>query len=291
MPIGRKRPGALSALHRWLAANPPDIVNTHSSTDSWLAALGPRVPIVRTRHISAPVDPYPWNRWLYRRARRVVTTGESLRRDLIARLGLDERAVVSIPTGVDLQKFRRGPKAELGIPEGAFVFGIVATLRSWKGHHDLLKAFESLPAGAHLVIAGDGPQRPALEPKIHGKTNIHLLGQREDIPAVMSALDCFVLPSYANEGVPQAIMQAMAMELPVISTRVGAIDEVVAEGETGLFVPPRDVAALAAAMRRMMDSKDLRARFGQAARRVAEERFSMERMLDAMERVFQEAAA
>jgi glycosyltransferase involved in cell wall biosynthesis len=290
MDIARKGPRNLFALKSWFAGHPPDVVNTHSSTDSWLTALACKAPIVRTRHISAPVSVNPWNRWLYgKAARRVVTTGESLRRDLIANLRLPEHHVVSIPTGIDLKRFTKTAKADLGIPQGAFVFGIVATLRSWKGHQDLVDAFNSLRGNAHLVIAGDGPQRPFLEAGIAGNERIHLLGQRDDVPEVMSAMDCFVLPSYANEGVPQAIMQAMAMELPVISTRIGAIAEVVAEGETGTFVPPRDVRALAAAMKKMQEEDALRIRMGKAARRIAEQRFSLDRMLDAMEQVFQAA--
>ena len=289
LPIAWKRPAGWLALRRWLAAERPDAVNTHSSTDSWLAALaGAGAPIVRTRHISAPVGANPWNRWLYgSAARRVVTTGEFLRKQLLRTLRLPEEHVISIPTGIELKSFSRAPRADLGIPPGATVFGIVATLRSWKGHQDLLDAFSRIEREGdfHLVIAGDGPQRPFLEKRI-ASPRVHLLGHREDVPEVLAALDCFVLPSYANEGVPQAIMQAMASGLPVISTRVGAITEAVREGETGVFVPPRDPAALAAAMLDLARSPQKRADLGSAGRRVAQRDFSLERMLDRMEAVF-----
>lgn len=299
VPIARKRPAALFALRRRLGELRPDVVNTHSSTDSWLAALGSRLPIVRTRHISAAVGVNPWNRWLYGSARKVVTTGEALRRELLERLALQEKRVVSVPTGIDLRRFDRAsarPAREaLGIPPGALVFGIAATLRSWKGHRTLLDAFTEVATtrpDAHLLIAGDGPQRPALEERVAGSTlqhRIHLIGQRDDVPDVLAAMDCFVLPSYANEGVPQALMQAMAMALPVITTRVGAIEEAVSE-ETGVFVPPQDPPALAAAMLALAQSPARRMELGSAARRVAEQRFSLEKMLDAMEAVFAEAA-
>ena len=291
LPIGAKRPSGALALRRWLRDHRPDIVNTHSSTDAWLTALCGWRRTVRTRHISAPVSGHAPNRWLYGSAtRRVVTTGESLRRHLIERLRLPEGHVVSIPTGLDLARYSRRGKASLGLPDDAFVFGIVATLRSWKGHADLIEAFSRLnDPRFHLVIAGDGPQRPALEKRLTER--IHLIGHREDVPQVLEALDIFVLPSYANEGVPQAVMQAMAMGLPVITTRVGAIDEVVTEGETGVFVPPRDVAALSRAMLELAADREKRKRLGAAGRRVAEERFSIERMLDRMEQVFREAAA
>jgi len=295
LPIAWKRPQGWLALRRWLAAARPDVINTHSSTDSWLAALsGAGAPIVRTRHISAPVGATPWNRWLYGSAvRRVVTTGESLRNDLVRTLRLPEEHVISIPTGIDVARFGAAREAALGIPAGAFVFGIVATLRSWKGHQDLLDAFARVEhqGDFHLVIAGDGPQRPHLEKALaqRDSARVHLLGHREDVPEVMAALDCFVLPSYANEGVPQAIMQAMAAGLPVISTRVGAIDEAVRDGETGVLVAPRDPAALAAAMLDLARSPARREAMGGRGRAVAEQNFSLERMLERMEAVFRAA--
>ncbi|MGQ0653110.1 MAG: glycosyltransferase family 4 protein [Betaproteobacteria bacterium] len=291
LPIGEKRPAGVFALRRWLKEHRPDVVNTHSSTDAWLTALSGWRRTVRTRHISAPVSGHAPNRWLYGSAtRRVVTTGESLRRHLIERLRLPDAHVVSIPTGIDLARYRKSGKATLGLPDGAFVFGIVATLRSWKGHADLIDAFSQLQDPRfHLVIAGDGPQRPALEKKLTDR--VHLIGHREDVPQVLEAFDIFVLPSYANEGVPQAVMQAMAMGLPVITTRVGAIEEVVTEDETGMFVPSRNVAALAEAMLALSRDSERRKRLGAGGRRVAEQRFSIERMVERMEAVFKEAVA
>jgi len=299
LTIAKKRPRGVFALRRWLAANRPDVVNTHSSTDSWLAALSGWAPIVRTRHISAPVRANFANRWLYGSAtRRVVTTGEFLRRHLLETLRLAPGHVVSIPTGIDLEKFdrskTRSARPELGIPADALVFGIVATLRSWKGHQQLLDAFEKLPVKTHLVIAGDGPQRAPIESRIAGsglRSRIHFLGHRDDVPELLAAMDCFVLPSYANEGVPQAIVQAMAMELPVVSTRVGAIDEAVRDGETGILLPAKDPAALAAAMRSLAENSSKRNEFGAAGRRLAEREFSLERMLASMEAVFYAAAS
>ena len=230
--------------------------------------------------------------------RRVVTTGEALRRQLIGRLGLNEAQVVSIPTGIDLGRFNpaniKSARPSLGIPQDAFVFGIAATLRSWKGHQHLLDAFQQLAVDhpGTKVVVGDGPQRAPLEARIAAsgfRERIHLVGHREDVPEVLAAMDCFVLPSYANEGIPQAIMQAMAMGLAVISTRIGA--EAVVESETGVFVPPQEPKALAGAMLALAQDPVRRGELGAAGRRIAEQKFSLERMLVAMESVFQEAAS
>ena len=103
-------------------------------------------------------------------------------------------------------------------------------------------------------------------------------------------MDIFVLPSWGDEGVPQAILQAMACGLPVVSTTVGAITEAVADGVTGLIVPPRDVAALGIALARLRDDAALRARLGTAGRARALADFGLDRMLDRMEAVFRAVA-
>jgi glycosyltransferase involved in cell wall biosynthesis len=305
MPFERKSLRGVLAMRRWLKQNACDVINTHSSTDSWLVALaqigsGQRVPVVRTRHVSVKVSDSWTTRWLYGKASdRVVTTGERLRKELIAGLSLVPEHVVSIPTGIDLQRYSRAaarPRAamrsELGIPQDALVIGIAATLRSWKGHDYLLQAFAEMAdtfPSAHLLIAGNGPRREHLRERITASglpERIHLIGHREDIPDVLGAMDVFALPSYANEGVPQAIMQAMAMELPVVSTTVGAIDEAVEDGITGYLVEPKSVERLKEQLANLLASEELRHKMGAAARKRAESCFSLDVMSDAMESMF-----
>src|SRR5438477_13002153 len=132
LPIATKRLDGLLALRRWLRANPPDVVSTHSSTDSWLVALSARGPIVRTRHISAPVPRNLLTRWLYGRATRIVTTGEALKRELVERIGVPAERIESVPTGADPDRYRPGDKhaarAGLNLPIDGMLVGIVATL-------------------------------------------------------------------------------------------------------------------------------------------------------------------
>jgi glycosyltransferase involved in cell wall biosynthesis len=308
MPFERKSLHNMRVLRHWLRDNAVDVINTHSSIDSWLSAvarigLRPRPPIVRTRHISAPISRSITSRWLYRSgADRVVTTGESLRLDLIERTGLDGARIVSIPTGTDTERFApRDParvaaiRASLGIPADATVIGIAATLRSWKGHDYLLAAFERL-GDSHpdlqLLIAGDGPRRSRIEQardlSPYGG-RIHMLGHRDDVPDVLAAMDIFALPSYANEGVPQAILQAMAMQKPVVTTRVGAIEDAVVDQQTGLFVGPKNADDLAEKLERLIDDAGLRDRLGAAGRSRVEANFAFGHMIARMEQVFLEA--
>lgn len=304
LPIGHKRPAGLFALRRWLASHPSDVVNTHSSTDSWLAAVACRTmarppAIVRTRHISAPIPHNMASRWLYTGAvRHVVTTGESLRGHLMKQFGLPPGRVTSVPTGIDPARFFPGDKAEarraLGLDPAARHIGIVATLRSWKGHLYLLEAFAALARPDWtLLIVGEGPMREPIEAKIGElglAERVRLAGQQDRPEAWMRALDIFCLPSYANEGVPQAVLQAMLTALPIVTTPVGAILEAVRNEESALIVPPRDAGAIAAALRRLIDEPELAEALGAEALRTASDRFTRDVMIDRMESVFAAAS-
>ncbi len=305
LPIGRKRPAGVLALRRWLAANRADVVNTHSSTDAWLVALACKLlaappAIVRTRHISAPVPDNAATRWLYTGAtRHIVTTGTSLRQQLIDRNRFPPARVSSVPTGIPLDRFapgdRAAARAQAGLPADWTIVGIVATLRSWKGHRYLVEAFAQLPAATlGLAIVGDGPQRAALEAQVRElglSGRVWMPGDQRDVVPWLRSFDLFALPSYANEGVPQALVQAMLAGLPCVTTAAGAIGEAAIDGETALVVPAQDPAALARAIARLAADPGLRARLGAAARAHCAKHFGYEAMLDRMEAVFRDALA
>ncbi|MGQ0510688.1 MAG: glycosyltransferase [Betaproteobacteria bacterium] len=304
LPIGRKRPVGVGALMTWFSANSCDVINTHSSTDSWLAALARMglklpAPIVRTRHISAAVPRDLLTRWLYTRAAsRIVTTGEALRRQLVARNGFPGAMIESVPTGIDAGRFRPGGNSEraasrqrLGLPEGRLLVGIVATLRSWKGHRHLVEAMTKLPDTIELVIVGDGPQREALERQVAElglAGRVRMAGNQGDVLPWLRALDIFALPSYANEGVPQALIQAMLVGLPCVTTAVGGIPEIAEHERTAIVVPPEDPEALAGAITALAAGDGRRRELGEAARKLCVESHSLERMLDRMEAIFLE---
>jgi glycosyltransferase involved in cell wall biosynthesis len=302
LPIGRKNLSGILAMRRAMTSVRPDIINTHSSTDAWLVALarltlGERSPVVRTRHISAPVPNNLATRWLYVRAtRHIVTTGERLREVLVRENRFREDRITSVPTGIDPSRFRPGDKAEarrmLGLEPTARYVGVVATLRSWKGHLYLVEAFARLAAAdatLRLVVIGEGPMRPAIEQKVAElklAAKVTLAGRQDAVEPWFQALDVFCLPSYANEGVPQAVVQAMLCGLPVVTTPVGGIVEAVMDHETALLVAPRDPGGLAAAIRKLLDDPAFAERMGRAARAVAEVRFSRDAMIERMETVF-----
>ncbi|HEY7788310.1 MAG TPA: glycosyltransferase family 4 protein [Casimicrobiaceae bacterium] len=308
LPIEWKRLPGLVAMRRWLARHAIefDVINAHSSTDAWLAALAratlPGAPVlVRTRHLSTPVNRAPTTRWLYQRATaHIVVTGEALKARLVRHNGYDPATITSVRTGIDLVRFRprdrTAMRAQCGVDARPSV-GIVATLRDWKGHDDLLEAWRELKAiipGWQLVIIGDGPRRAHLTQRVRElalDADVRFTGNQDDVPAWLACLDIAVLPSYGDEGVPQSLMQAAACGLPAVSTPVGAIAEAVVDGETGLLVPPRNPHALAQALATLMNDRAQRERMGRAAHAYAQTHFGIDAMLDAMEAIFDRAAA
>jgi len=308
LPIGRKGPAGVVALRRLLARHRVDVVNTHSSTDSWLAALGLRLlwfgkerppALVRTRHISAPVPNQAATRWLYTRATaEIVTTGEAIRQHLIRDIGAAPARVTSIPTGVDPIYFdpgdKQGARRMLRLPQAVPLVGIIATLRSWKGHRYLVEAMTLLAhREAQLVIVGEGPQRAALEAQIAElklEDRVRLVGNQYDVAPWLRALDVFALPSYSNEGVPQALLQAMLVGVPCVTTDAGSIGEVAIHDTTALVVPKQNAVSLAAGIDRLLGNAALGARLAWSARDRAQTKFGLNAMLDQMEAVFRRAA-
>jgi len=294
---------AWMTLRRLLAVGPVNILNTHSSLDSWVGTLAwrslrARPLLIRTRHLSTPVKDNRRTRWLYQTPAAIITTGEVTKALLMEHLGVPARRIFSIPTGVELAEFAPQEKgrellAQLKIPPGAFIFGSVAVLRSWKGHLYLLEAFQNLiqdGARVFLLLVGDGPYQAVIQEKIAQlglEPWVRLAGFRDQVAPWFALMDVFVLASYANEGVPQSLLQAMAMARPVVGTTVGGIPEVIVEGDTGLLVPPQDPQALAQAMSRLLADPDYRRELGRRGRELVVERFSMDQMAAEIEAVYE----
>ncbi len=306
--IAKKRVAPLLRLRTWLAENGAeyDVINTHSSTDSWLTAVACKTlrnmpPIVRTRHVSTAINNHWSTRWLYENATaHIVTTGEALKTQLNRDNGYALERMTSVRTGIDLNRFKPLDKNEMRQKLGVapmHTIGILATLRDWKGHNYLLDAFKQLrPAfpGWQLIIIGDGPQRARLTARVENENladRVRFVGNVDNVPEWLSTLDLFTLPSYGDEGVPQGIMQAMACGLPVVSTPVGAIAEAVQDGTTGMLVTPKSADALADALRKLMSDPALRASMSKAGIAYSAKQFGIDVMLDRMTDAFVRATS
>jgi glycosyltransferase involved in cell wall biosynthesis len=296
-------PVAFTKCLRAIKANKVDLVHTHSSTDSWIcspAAKWAVLPVIRSRHVSTPIAKSPFSRLLYMKlADRVITSGDAIKREMIKVNGYDPQKIVSIPAGIDEKIFSPeingdDVRKELNIGRDDYLLGIVSILRSWKGHTYLLEAFKALREripNLKLLIAGSGPQEKniAYYIKENGLTGSAIMaGFREDVPQILKNLNLFILPSYANEATSQVIPQAMAVGIPVIATSVGGIGEVITDGETGKLVPPRDSHALSEAIYwAYQHGEECRKMAWKARERVLKE-FTLTRMIDQTENVYQE---
>ncbi|QLI81143.1 glycosyltransferase family 4 protein [Chitinibacter fontanus] len=306
LPIAKKRVSALLAMRRWLVTNRQrfDVINTHRSTDHWLVAaagllLTDLPPVVRTRHMATPISNRLTTRWLYQRATQmIVTTGSMVREQLIRDNRFDAERLVSIPTGVDLQRFypqdRHQLRQQLGLPAKKTLGFAASGLHAGKGCDLLAQAWTVLQAQFpdwQLVLVGDDEQyAPVLDLQAQFPDSVRLVGYQPALEHWLNAFDVFVLPS-DSEGVPQVITQAMACAVPVVATRVGGIPDAVIHQETGLLIEKRDLPALVKALTAVMADDALREQYGAAGLARAKAIFSVERMAVDMERVFLEVCA
>ena len=292
-PIDKKSIGGLWFVWKFLSVQKPDVVVTHSSTDSWLVTLAvfflsDRPKVIRMRHVSAPISGGLPTKWMYRRAEFIVTTSQAIKKHVQEIIQISEIRVLNIPTGLDLNSTflpvdtdkRCKARAQFGLPADRLIFGMLSTLRSWKGHQYVLDALESFP-DVTLLIGGDGPQeqnlkRIVLEKKLSDR--VVFLGYMENPLPLLMACDIFLQPSYANEGLSQSLMQAMAMGLPVIASDIGGLNEMIVSGKNGMLVPPKDSAELVIVLKALIEDKALRDSLGYSARAWAERSFSIESM-------------
>ena len=302
-------PWSILRLACFLRNKRVDIVNTHSSRDGWIAGLAARLIgaplLIRSRHIDVDYKGRMSSRiafkWL---PHRVITTSERIREGLINTLGLDPQRVQSIPTGIDTARFapgsddaRQEARASFGLNSNPTrkLVGVVAVLRSWKGHAYFLKAAKRLAQKREdidFVLAGDGPKRNEIERQIAElglKDRVRLLGHVERVEEIFTALDIAVLPSIAHEGIPQSLLQAMAMQKPVIGTDAGGIAEIIEHERTGLLVPPKNAEALASSIERLIENPSLADRIARAGHQQIIEKHSMDIMCEKLEKLYARA--
>jgi glycosyltransferase involved in cell wall biosynthesis len=279
------------------------VVNTHSGKDSWVGSIAAkiaRIPLlIRTRHISVPIRRNAFN-MIYRWPDGYITTGEMIREHLIGK-GIPADRVVSIPTGVDLARFSTGVdgsriREEFVVAPSTFLVSMVGVLRSWKRHDVLLEALRLLKGRSvpiRSLVVGEGPRREVIAAEIREKgiSDVALLtGYREDIPEIIAASDAVVLASDRFEGVPQVILQAMAMARPVIASPVGGIPEVVRPEVTGLLCPAGDAHAYGDALFRLAGDPVLRERLGRAGRELVLTGYTATAMGDRTEKFYSRLA-
>ena len=291
----RRAPLTVSALLRIVKREKVDIIHTHSTKDAWLAGITgriSRIPIVRSRHISTPVKQNWRAIFSYRYLSDVIiTSGKHIKDELVARNKLNPGKIISIPAGVDIERFDiniKGDKirTEFRVEDSYPVVGTVAMLRKWKGIHYLLEAVPKVVSvfpDARFIIVGDGSQWNSLHKQIHAleiDRHVMMAGLRDDVPEIISALDMFILPSIDSEATSQVIPQALAMGKPVIATDIGGLPEIVEDAVTGLLIPPGDPGAIATAIIRMAREREEAKEMAMKGRDKILKDFTFQKMID-----------
>jgi glycosyltransferase involved in cell wall biosynthesis len=241
-----------------------------------------------------------FDKWSLRHYEQVVCVSERLLGEC-RNAGISANKSRLIHNGIDTQTCRRKlarkvAKRKLGIPADTLLIGSVGRLSDEKGYDLLIQAVLQLIARGQdhrLHIAGEGPAREKLERLIAStgsEERIKLLGHVADPSELFQALDVFALSSL-TEGLPNCLLEAMALEAPVVATRVGGVPALVIDGETGISVEPGDVTVLAAGIARMCKEESLRERCSVSARNLIEKTFSLARRMEQMCNVYDELLA
>jgi len=299
-------------LSTFLRRRPVDVLHTHLSHDHWLALsavllLNPsrgRVPIsVRTVHTLRRPRALSVQ-WLLRHgAAQLITVSTTLQRDIVEKLAVSPARITAIAGAVDSQRFRptlsgARIRCEFGLTPTTPVVGIVARIAPSRGHLTLVEAFAQVSAAipaARLMIVGRGEFRPQVERRIRelGLTErVIFTGYRDDdLPEVLAALDVFVLLAPGSEGSCRAALEAMAVGKPVVAIQVGALQDIVLDGETGLLVEPQAQTALAHAISRLLRAPEQARHMGLRGRQRIEQVFSRQRQVDEVLQLYRQLHA
>jgi len=285
-------PGLLRRVRRELTRLRPDVVHTHLVHADVYGALGVgRIPVVSTKHNDDPFRRGPFRfaeRLLTRRAQRVIAITEALRRFCIDEVGLPPAKVEVVHYGLDELPGPWGESPPLQIPDDARILLCVARLAPQKGVDVAVRALARIRAAeprAVLVVLGEGPDRPRL-----AGGGVFLPGRVGDVAPWYRRAELLVHPA-RWEGFGLALLEAMLSAKPVVATRVSATPEIVAEGETGLLVPPDDPEALADAVLTLLGDPGRAGTMGEAGLARAKSEFSVARMTDRIAAVYTSLSA
>jgi glycosyltransferase involved in cell wall biosynthesis len=300
------RPGTVAGLlatARRLRAERVHVVHGYLYAGNLLGMLAGRLAGVPIRLASKrSLDRYPRRSQLLATrlanacADRVLCNAEEVARFVLAEERPDPAKLTVIPNGIRIAQPPPAPERPAGVPPGARVVGLVGRLDWKKAYSDVMQAAVRVRAShpdVEFVVIGDGPLRGEIASqaaRLGLAPHLHLLGELSPVAPLVRGFDVFVISSII-EGMPNALLEALALERPVVATRVGGIPEIVTHGESGLLVPPANPAALADAIIRLLDDPRLAAACGAAGRRTVETRYSLEAMTARFTGLYEEMAA
>ncbi|MDE2511175.1 MAG: glycosyltransferase [Elusimicrobia bacterium] len=297
------RPADARRLAAIIERERPDIVHAVMYQAIQLARMAKPLTKVPFKLVSSPRVNYrsrSWwtlllDRWLKERDDLLIAECEASRRFLLQKLSYRPSKVATIRNGVDLAGWpvskidRQKKRLELRLGAADVLVGAVGRLDRQKGFATLIEAMARLKGTAlRCAILGDGPERDRLAALIRRhavEKSVWLLGEKDEIPSWLSAFDAYCLPSLW-EGLPNSLLEAMALGLPVVASNVDGVPEAVTDGGTGVLVPPHRPAALAKALQALAADAGRRAALGAAAKAAISERFTLRRMIEEYEQAY-----
>lgn len=298
----------INTLVREIRQHRPKILHAHDYKTNFLATFLGRwfnIPAVTTAHGYVTVGGrlnwyYRLDRWALKRMSRVIAVSEDLH-ELMLTIGVAPSRCVLVENGIDCQEFSRtmttdAAKRSLGLSPEPIVVGAVGRLSREKGFDVLIGAVDQLirqGINLQLLVLGDGDERTPLQSLIDSlgqHERIRLLGHRSDTIDYYQAMDVFVLSSL-REGLPNVLLEAMAMEIPVIATNIGGVPKLVVHNENGVLVKPGDVRELTSSLQQVLCDADLRTRLVRTARTTVENRFSFAVRTQKVEKVYDDLLA
>ena len=281
-------------LDRYVRRHGIEIVHAHMARDYSLAAYATRrnreTKFVATRHVLFQLNRL--HRHTLARATKVIAVSAAVARELRSQRILSDKQIAVIPNGVDVDRFNRAPaldRARLGLPEDCLLVGSIGELRALKRHDDFIRAAPLVPH-AHFVLAGvdptaSGEVRQQLEKlvlELGLKDRFHFLGWLDHAERLLCALDVFVSAS-ETESFGLVIAEAMAAGTAVVATETEGAKEVIEDQKTGILVPIGDVSAIANAIITLLENPG---DIGLRAREAVNEKFSLKRMVDEIEKTY-----
>ena len=228
---------------------------------------------------------------------KYIVQTETAKHELMGKLRLPEEKFVVIPNAIDIQEYsfdldKEEKRRELGLSGDDVIITCVSNLRRGKGHEYLLEAFEGIHTRhpkTKLLIVGDGECRQTLLKQVspyNSKSSICFLGNRSDVKEILRISDIFILPTL-GEGMSNAIMEAMASSLPIITTDLSENRELIENQATGLLIPIKNSSALYQAISLILDDKILRESLGRNAKVFTEQKFSSPKVIKKLENFFE----
>jgi glycosyltransferase involved in cell wall biosynthesis len=279
-----------------------DVIHSHNAASTFISYFASRLAglrpnIVRSVRGIEVRDTHQWRNWLYRFYPATMLAVSEFTRNELIRVGASPSRILVSYNGVDLARFNPDEHDGTAIRKALhigedLIFGHIGAFSGWKGQEVLVDAFASvrhrLPP-SHIVFVGDGPARAPVEAQVRrlGLTDtVHFAGFRTDVEQFHAAFDVYCQPSTQGEMLPNAILEAMSMGTPWVGSDISGLSEMTASGRAGLLSAPGDIAGLATQLERLANDRALRATMGAVARKEVEAKFTIQAVVDCLERAY-----